>query len=164
VLANRAPIAGLDLSREEAEMTDSALSTVSTPKVGVALSRPSLSERESTFLLVAQISQRRTRFVWSLFGAAFTIYLATLIAFSYWPNVVAHKVVGEINVAYLAALAQFVVTFGVARIYAVWARRVIDPLADNARATLEALSLEGSPPAKQIAAGRDLFHNVRAVQ
>ena len=86
--------------------------------------------------IVGEIAHRRTSVVVPLFLCSFVSYVATLIALSYFPNLVAYKIFGSINLAYILALAQFAVTFLTALIYARWARRVLDPLVDDAFAIL----------------------------
>jgi uncharacterized membrane protein (DUF485 family) len=71
-----------------------------------------------------------------LFLCSFATYVATLVALSYFPGLVGHKIFGAINLAYVLALAQFAITFLTAFIYARWARRAIDPLVADAFAIL----------------------------
>jgi uncharacterized membrane protein (DUF485 family) len=51
---------------------------------------------------------------------------------------------GSINLAYVLALAQFAITFLTAIIYALWARRAIDPLVSDAFAILGRAPAMGS--------------------
>lgn len=85
---------------------------------------------------VEELARRRNRFVWPLLAAALTSYALTLLAFAYWPSLVRQQVVGSINVAYVLAAAQFVMTLGVGIAYARWAGRVLDPAAERIRAAL----------------------------
>src|SRR5271154_636227 len=78
--------------------------------------------------MIKEIARRRSQVVVPLFLSSFAIYIATLIALSYFPRLVGYRVFGAINLAYVLALAQFVVTFLTAFIYALWSRLAIDPL------------------------------------
>jgi uncharacterized membrane protein (DUF485 family) len=71
-----------------------------------------------------------------LFLCSFALYVATLVALSYFPGLVGYKIFGSINLAYVLALAQFAITFLTAFIYALWTRRAIDPLVADAFAIL----------------------------
>jgi len=72
------------------------------------------------------------------------MYIATLVALSYFPNLVGYKIFGAINLAYVLALAQFAITFLTAFIYAVWTRRAIDPLVADAFEILGRSSVIGN--------------------
>jgi uncharacterized membrane protein (DUF485 family) len=86
--------------------------------------------------IVAEIARRRTQVVVPLFLCSFATYVTTLLALSYFPSFVGHKIFGAINFAYALALAQFAITFLTAFIYARWTRRAIDPLVAEAFAIL----------------------------
>src|SRR6267154_1892093 len=86
--------------------------------------------------IVKEIARRRAKVVVPLFLSSFAMYVATLVALSYFPGLVGYKIFGSINLAYVLALAQFAITFLTAVIYALWARRAIDPLVANAFAVL----------------------------
>ena len=66
----------------------------------------------------------------------FVLFLSSLVALAYFPDLVSVKVWGSINLAYLLALAQFAVMFATAAARSWWARSVIDPLAAEARSRL----------------------------
>jgi len=93
--------------------------------------------------LVREIARRRHAVAHPLFLGSFFFFCMTLVAFAYLPGLVGTKIIGAINVAYLLALAQFVVTFVVAGVYARWARTAIDPLTAQARLRLGNLAREG---------------------
>jgi uncharacterized membrane protein (DUF485 family) len=95
-----------------------------------------LSDKAGANAIVREIARRRTRVVVPLFLCSFATYVATLVALSYFPNLVGQKIFGSINLAYVLALAQFAITFLTAFIYALWTRRAIDPLVANAFAIL----------------------------
>ena len=85
---------------------------------------------------------RRTlrRFVFPV-SAAFLLWYALYVLLSaYARDFMSTKVVGHINIALIFGLLQFVSTFLIAWLYARFADRQIDPLADDLRA-----KIEGSP-------------------
>lgn len=95
-----------------------------------------LAEKAGANEIVKEIARRRTRVVVPLFLCSFATYVATLVALSYFPGVVGHKIFGAINLAYVLALAQFAITFLTAFIYAQWTRYAVDPLVAEAFAIL----------------------------
>ncbi len=99
-------------------------------------------DRPSADQLVDEIARRRRAVAHPLFLASFTFFLLTLLALAYLPDLVAYRVYGAFNVAYLLALTQFVATFVVAAVYARWAQVSIDPL------TAEACEILGRPAAE----------------
>ncbi|WP_433081679.1 DUF485 domain-containing protein [Dactylosporangium sp. CA-052675] len=77
------------------------------------------------------------RFVFPV-SAAFLIWYALYVLLSaYARDFMSTKVVGHINVALIFGLLQFVSTFLIAWLYARYAERRIDPLADDLRARIE---------------------------
>ena len=90
-----------------------------------------------------ELARRRTAFVLPLLTGGLGTYFAVLVAYAYWPSFVRQPLVGAFNVAYLLAVALFVMTFAIGMAYARWARRVYDPLAASLRSELEAHA--GSP-------------------
>ncbi|WP_213737891.1 DUF485 domain-containing protein [Bradyrhizobium sp. dw_411] len=77
---------------------------------------------------VVRIEETRRSIVRPLFIASTAFYVLGLIVLAYFPDVAGFKITGSINVAYVLALAQFVMTFAVAYIYSRRANRFIDPL------------------------------------
>ena len=104
----------------------------------------SLAEKAGANGIVKEIARRRAQVVVPLFFCSFAIYVATLVALSYFPGLVGYRILGSINLAYVLALAQFAITFLTAFIYAVWARRAIDPLVADAFAILGRAPVIGS--------------------
>lgn len=102
-----------------------------------------LADEARANVIVKEIARRRTQVVVPLFLCSFATYVATLVALSYFPGLVGHKIFGAINLAYVLALAQFAMTFLVALIYALWTRRVVDPLVQDAFAILSRQSATG---------------------
>lgn len=64
-------------------------------------------------------------------------YLLYILLTAYARGFMANKVLGEINVAYVLGLLQFVSTFVIAFIYSRYADRHFDPTADAIRHRLE---------------------------
>jgi uncharacterized membrane protein (DUF485 family) len=70
--------------------------------------------------------------------AAFLVWYGLYVVLSaYARGFMSHKVVGNINVALVFGLLQFVSTFLIAWAYARYAGRRLDPVADRIRAELE---------------------------
>ena len=103
-----------------------------------------LANKASANAIVREIARRRAQVVLPLFLCSFATYVMTLLALSYLPGLVGHKMFGSINLAYVLALAQFAITFLTAFIYALWARRAIDPLVADAFAVLGHAPVIGS--------------------
>jgi uncharacterized membrane protein (DUF485 family) len=81
-------------------------------------------------------------FVFPMTAAFFLWYALYVILSAYARGFMGTKVVGNINVALVFGLLQFVSTFLIAWLYARYADRRLDPLADRLRARVE----EGSAP------------------
>ncbi|MCW2778582.1 MAG: hypothetical protein JWN17_2307 [Frankiales bacterium] len=64
-------------------------------------------------------------------------YLLYVLLTAYARGFMADKVVGEVNVAYVFGLLQFVSTFAIAYVYSQYADRHFDPTADAIRHRLE---------------------------
>jgi uncharacterized membrane protein (DUF485 family) len=94
-----------------------------------------IADKAGAYGIVKEIARRRAQVV-PLFLCSFAMYVATLVALSYFPGLVGYKIFGSINLAYVLALAQLAITFLTAFIYAVWTRRAIDPLVADAFAIL----------------------------
>jgi uncharacterized membrane protein (DUF485 family) len=103
-----------------------------------------LADTTGANAIVREIARRRAQVVLPLFLCSFASYVATLLALSYLPGLVGHKMFGAINLAYVLALCQFAITFLTAFIYALWARRAIDPLVADAFAVLGHAPVIGS--------------------
>jgi uncharacterized membrane protein (DUF485 family) len=85
---------------------------------------------------------RRTvrSFVFPMTVAFFLWYALYVLLSAYARGFMGVKLVGNINVALLFGLLQFVTTFLIAWYYSRYAAQRIDPLADQIRDELEALS------------------------
>ena len=76
-------------------------------------------------------------FIFPMTVAFFLWYLLYVLLSAYARGFMSAKVVGNINVALVFGLLQFVSTFLIAWYYARYASRKVDPLADEIRAGLE---------------------------
>ncbi|MDP3711693.1 MAG: DUF485 domain-containing protein [Mycobacteriales bacterium] len=65
-------------------------------------------------------------------------YLGFVLLTAYARDLMDNKVLGEINVAYVLGLLQFVSTFAIAFVYSRYADKHFDPTADRIRERLEA--------------------------
>jgi uncharacterized membrane protein (DUF485 family) len=65
-------------------------------------------------------------------------YLLYVLLSAYARDFMGTKLIGNINVAFVFGILQFVSTFGIAIAYSRYAEKKIDPLADRIRAELEA--------------------------
>ena len=82
----------------------------------------------------AELKRSYLRFVVPLTVAFMAWYLLYVLMSNYAGDFMGHKVFGNINVALIFGLLQFVTTFGIAIWYARFAARRMDPLADQLRA------------------------------
>ncbi len=82
---------------------------------------------------------RRTlrRFVFPATAAFLAWYLLYVLLSAYARGFMGTKLIGNINVAYVFGLLQFVSTFVIAYLYAKWADRHFDPVADRIRERIE---------------------------
>jgi uncharacterized membrane protein (DUF485 family) len=76
-------------------------------------------------------------FVFPMTAAFFLWYSLYVILSAYARGFMATKVIGHINVALIFGLLQFVSTFVIAWLYARFADRKLDPIADRLRAEIE---------------------------
>ena len=81
----------------------------------------------------AELKRSYLRFVVPLTIAFMAWYLLYVFASNWAPGFMDTKVLGNINVALVFGLLQFVTTFGIAIWYARFAARRMDPLADHLR-------------------------------
>jgi uncharacterized membrane protein (DUF485 family) len=82
-------------------------------------------------------------FVFPMTVAFFLWYLLYVLLSAYARGFMGAKVIGNINVALIFGLLQFVSTFLIAWFYSRYAAQKVDPLADEIRAGLES---EGTKP------------------
>lgn len=77
------------------------------------------------------------RFVFPMTALFLVWYLLYVLFSAYARDVMATKVVGNVNVALIFGLAQFASTFLIAYLYSRYAGRRLDPLAERLRGELE---------------------------
>ena len=77
-------------------------------------------------------------FVFPATIAFFAWYLLYVVLSAYARDFMGTTLVGNINVAFVFGILQFVSTFGIAIAYSAYAERRVDPLSDKLRAELEA--------------------------
>jgi uncharacterized membrane protein (DUF485 family) len=85
----------------------------------------------------AELRRRFRNFVFPVTAGFLTWYFAYVLLANYAHDLMAKRVVGNINVALVLGLLQFVTTFGIAWWYAKKAERDFDPLADRLRHEFE---------------------------
>ena len=85
-----------------------------------------------------QLLRHRLRvFVFPMSIAFLAWFLLYVLMSGFARGFMAQKVLGEINVAYVFGLLQFLSTFGIAYAYSRYADTRLDPLADELRARIE---------------------------
>jgi uncharacterized membrane protein (DUF485 family) len=117
------------------EITENAIATGYSEYVGGSAVLPAA---------VSEIEKGRRSIVRPLLVFSMAFYGLGLVALAYFPGMAGLKVSGSINVAYVLALSQFVMTFAVAYVYARRANNVIDPLVTQ---TFAAMSRARAPGA-----------------
>ncbi|MRJ75376.1 DUF485 domain-containing protein [Aeromicrobium sp. SMF47] len=85
----------------------------------------------------AELKRSYLRFVVPLTIAFMAWYLLYVLASNYANDFMGHVLFGNINVALVFGLLQFVTTFGIAIWYAMFAARRMDPIADRLREEYE---------------------------
>ena len=86
------------------------------------------------------LKRRLRRFVFPMTVAFLAWYLLYVLLSAYARGFMGHKLLGNINVAYVFGLLQFVSTFLIAWVYARYADRNLDPIADRLRGEIEGSS------------------------
>jgi uncharacterized membrane protein (DUF485 family) len=85
----------------------------------------------------AQLRKSLRGFVFPMTAAFFLWYALYVLLSAYARDFMAIKLVGNINVALLLGLLQFVSTFVIAWLYARYADKNLDPVADKIRGELD---------------------------
>jgi uncharacterized membrane protein (DUF485 family) len=85
-----------------------------------------------------ELARLRTGFILPLLVGGLGAYFLALAAYAYWPSLTSRPMAGAFNVAYLLAIALFLMTFAIGASYARWASRVYDGRAAELRRALEA--------------------------
>lgn len=65
----------------------------------------------------AGLLSRKKRFIWPAIAFFVTYYFALPVLVGYFPGLMERRVVGEVNIAYLFALSQFFMAWGVMWLY-----------------------------------------------
>jgi uncharacterized membrane protein (DUF485 family) len=84
-----------------------------------------------------ELRQRFRRFVFPMTAVFLSWYLLYVLASGYARDFMGHELVGNINVAYVFGLLQFVSTFLIAYLYERYMEAKVDPLARALRERLE---------------------------
>lgn len=84
-----------------------------------------------------ELRRRFRRFVFPMTGLFLAWYFLYVLLADYAPGFMSTKVFGNINIALLLGLGQFVSTFAITMIYVRWANRQVDPAAERMRQLIE---------------------------
>ncbi|MGQ0842398.1 DUF485 domain-containing protein [Actinokineospora sp.] len=98
---------------------------------------PDWAEIQSSAEFV-ELRRRLRRFVFPMTVLFLVWYLAYVLLADYAHGFMSTKVIGNINVALILGLLQFVSTFAITMLYVRYANRKLDPLASKLRETAEA--------------------------
>ncbi len=85
----------------------------------------------------SELRRRFRRFVFPMTGLFLVWYFVYVLLADYAHGFMSHKVGGNITVALLFGIGQFVSTFAITMIYVRWADRRLDPDADRMRRQIE---------------------------
>jgi uncharacterized membrane protein (DUF485 family) len=85
----------------------------------------------------SELRRRFRRFVFPMTGLFLAWYFLYVLLADYAHGFMSHKVGGNITVALLFGLGQFVSTFAITMIYVRWADKEIDPPAERMRTLIE---------------------------
>jgi uncharacterized membrane protein (DUF485 family) len=88
----------------------------------------------------AELRRRLRGFIFPMTVAFFTWYALYVVLSAYARDFMGTKVIGNINVALIFGLLQFVTTFLIAWLYERFSQRRIDPLAEEIRRDVAARS------------------------
>jgi uncharacterized membrane protein (DUF485 family) len=83
------------------------------------------------------LRSRFRRFVFPVTGLFLGWYFLYVALAAFAPVFMSHKLVGNLNVGLFLGLGQFVSTFVITMVYARWADKHFDPVADKLRAEIE---------------------------
>lgn len=84
-----------------------------------------------------ELRRKLRRFAFPMTAIFLSWYLLYVLASAYARDLLDNKLLGNINVAYVFGLLQFVSTFVIAWLYSRYAERHLDPLADRIRSSME---------------------------
>ena len=85
----------------------------------------------------SELRHRFRRFVFPMTGLFLAWYFLYVLLADYAPGFMSHRIGGNINVALLFGLGQFVSTFAITMVYVRWANREVDPAAERMREQIE---------------------------
>jgi uncharacterized membrane protein (DUF485 family) len=85
----------------------------------------------------AQIHSRFRRFALPTVTGVLAWYFLYVALAAFFPDLMAVRLLGEVNVGLCLGLLQFVSTFAVTALYLRWARATLDPMVDQLRGHLE---------------------------
>jgi uncharacterized membrane protein (DUF485 family) len=85
----------------------------------------------------AELRRRLRRFVFPMTGLFLVWYLVYVLLADYAHGFMSTRLFGNINVALVLGLLQFVSTFAITMLYVRYANRRIDPQAEKIRAEIE---------------------------
>jgi len=109
------------------------VSTRVEPEKGSGLSYIEV-QRSKEFL---DLRARFRRFVFPTTALFLSWYFLYVLLAAFAPEFMSHKLIGNLNVGLFLGLGQFVSTFIITMIYARWADKHFDPVADKLRADIE---------------------------
>ena len=84
-----------------------------------------------------ELRRRFRRFVFPMTGLFLVWYFLYVLLAAYAPGFMSSRIGGNINVALLFGLGQFVSTFAITMIYVRWADKQVDPDAERLRHQIE---------------------------
>ena len=84
-----------------------------------------------------ELRRRFRRFVFPMTGLFLAWYFLYVLLADYAPGFMSHRIGGNINVALILGLGQFVSTFAITLIYVRWADQKFDPDAKHLRDQIE---------------------------
>ncbi len=83
------------------------------------------------------LKRKLRRFVFPMTALFLAWYLLYVIASAYFRDFMGQRLLGNINVAYVFGLLQFISTFVIAWLYSRYAEKQLDPIADKLRHEIE---------------------------
>ena len=86
---------------------------------------------------LAELEGRHRRLVWPLTGCYLGYYLLLIVLAGYAPGLMRARILGELTVAYVFALSQFLMVGVAAYAYIRLARARVDPLVERLQERLE---------------------------
>jgi uncharacterized membrane protein (DUF485 family) len=85
----------------------------------------------------SELRRRFRRFVFPMTGLFLAWYFLYVLLADYAHGFMSHRIAGNITVALLMGLGQFVSTFAITMIYVRWSDKEIDPAAERMRKLIE---------------------------